>query len=451
MIATNTPLKILALEAENILRLVAINIKPDGSVIELTGRNRQGKSSIIHSIWMALGGEKQIPARPIRDGADAAIIKVDLGDGAGNLVYRVTRKFKRKDDEFPSTLTIETAEGAKFQNPQKLLNTIIGAFSFDPMAFLDRTPQEQAETFRQFVKGFDFAAAEKANETDFKERTTVNRDAKNARAREAGVVVPEGAPAAAVDVSELIVELERAGEHNANIEKRRAARQEAGRTIDRLKASSTDLAARAGELRRQADLLLAQSGRAADEAAEWQAKLDKAEELPEPIDASSVSARIQDARRNNTAFEAAARAGNEKARHGEEAAASEAKSAALTKAIDDRKATMQAAIAASEMPVADITFADDGSVLYRSLPINQASQAEQIAIGVQVAAALNPRLRFVSIKQASLLDEDSWAFLARLAEEKDLQIIAETVQSNRPTAVVIEDGMVARQPVSAAA
>ena len=40
--------------------------------------------------------------------------------------------------------------------------------------------------------------------------------------------------------------------------------------------------------------------------------------------------------------------------------------------------------------------------------------------------------------------KDSWKALVDLAEQQNLMIIAETVQSDRPTAVVIEDGRVAK-------
>ena len=50
----------------------------------------------------------------------------------------------------------------------------------------------------------------------------------------------------------------------------------------------------------------------------------------------------------------------------------------------------------------------------------------------------------ITTKNAALLDKDSWKALVDLAEQQNLMIIAETVQSDRPTAVVIEDGRVAK-------
>ena len=39
-------MKIIELRAENIKRLVAVTIKPDGNMVEITGRNGHGKTSV---------------------------------------------------------------------------------------------------------------------------------------------------------------------------------------------------------------------------------------------------------------------------------------------------------------------------------------------------------------------------------------------------------------------
>ena len=93
------------------------------------------------------------------------------------------------------------------------------------------------------------------------------------------------------------------------------------------------------------------------------------------------------------------------------------------------------------MPVAGIGFGD-GVLLLNGHPLSQASQAEKLSVAISIAVALQPRLRFVTTKSAALLDEQSWQALVALAEKQNLLVIAETVNSSRPTAVVIEDGAV---------
>ena len=63
-------LKIVKLEAENFKRLRAVSITPEGNVIEITGRNEQGKTSILDLIWAVLGGSEAVKdtPQPIRQG-----------------------------------------------------------------------------------------------------------------------------------------------------------------------------------------------------------------------------------------------------------------------------------------------------------------------------------------------------------------------------------------------
>ena len=55
--------KILKLQAENIKRLKAIEITPEGHVMVVGGKNGQGKSSTLDAIWYALGGAGALPCR----------------------------------------------------------------------------------------------------------------------------------------------------------------------------------------------------------------------------------------------------------------------------------------------------------------------------------------------------------------------------------------------------
>ncbi|MCK9994023.1 MAG: hypothetical protein Dbin4_02543, partial [Alphaproteobacteria bacterium] len=68
-------MKIINLQAENLKRLVAVNITPDGNIVEITGKNGAGKTSILDAIYWGLTGKDGIQSTPIRKGEDHAIIK----------------------------------------------------------------------------------------------------------------------------------------------------------------------------------------------------------------------------------------------------------------------------------------------------------------------------------------------------------------------------------------
>lgn len=73
-------MKIVKLQAENFKRLRAVEIVPKGAVVEISGKNAQGKSSVLDSIWAAVGGKDMSPAAPIRAGENSAKVSVDLGE-----------------------------------------------------------------------------------------------------------------------------------------------------------------------------------------------------------------------------------------------------------------------------------------------------------------------------------------------------------------------------------
>ena len=69
---------IVSLSAENILRLVAVHITPDkdGNLVVISGNNGNGKSSVLASIAMALGGGpeagRRLPELPLTPGVGTA-------------------------------------------------------------------------------------------------------------------------------------------------------------------------------------------------------------------------------------------------------------------------------------------------------------------------------------------------------------------------------------------
>ena len=105
--------KIVQLNVENVKRIEAVEITPDGELVVIGGKHGNGKSSVLDSIMYALGGEKALPPVPLRNGTSKGHITINLGD----LV--VTRKFTRKKDgEIGTSLEIKRANGDKVSSPQ---------------------------------------------------------------------------------------------------------------------------------------------------------------------------------------------------------------------------------------------------------------------------------------------------------------------------------------------
>jgi DNA repair exonuclease SbcCD ATPase subunit len=448
-------MKIINLIAENYKRLQVVEVTPDGALVDVNGRNAQGKSSLLDSIYAALAGASAIPSKPIRKGEKQARIELKLGDGQ-TVALVVKRTFTRRDDDtFTTSIVVENAEGARYGSPQKMLDSLLGALSFDPLAFTRMKPREQRDELRKLVPGIDFDAVDMANKGDYDRRTDVNRQAKSLRAQLDALKVPGDPRQERVDEAALVTELEQAGEQKAEIEKERARRQ-------RLLHAVADQVTEAEDYRTDAKAHRARIEQLRKEIAEIEitakdcdataAKLDVAakaaqreiEALPalaQPVDTSALITRIQDARRNNTAIDDRERAIERREQFAADIKKLEAQSTAFTDAIATREHDKAKAVAAANLPVDDLTFGED-EVLLNGFPFDQASDAERLCASVAIAAAMNSTLKVIRVRDGSLLDDDGLRLLAEFAEKHALQIWVERVSSDAATGIVIENGMV---------
>ena len=132
-------MRIISLTTSNTLRLSAVHIQPDGSLVVIGGRNAQGKSSVLNSISMALGGAKLCPPEPVKRGAAKSVTRLDLGE----LV--VERTITADGHNY---LKVSNAAGAEQKSPQAILDRLTGKLSFDPLEFSRMAPKQQVETLR---------------------------------------------------------------------------------------------------------------------------------------------------------------------------------------------------------------------------------------------------------------------------------------------------------------
>lgn len=416
-------LKIIALQAENLKRLVAVHIRPDGNLVQITGKNGEGKSSVLDAIWWALDGTANIQAQPIRKGADRATIRLDLGE------LIVTRTFKAQGDGgYTTAITVEGADGSRFSSPQKMLDGFLGALTFDPMEWLRMRPADQYTAMRAFVPGFDFDAFDRQQRGDYERRTDLGRQQREAEASARTILLPEGVRYEAVDEDALTAELARAGEHNASITERTHRRAD---VTEQVKVHRSE----AEQLRKRAEDHEAQ-------AAELQRKIDGAAALPNPIDTDALRAKITAARATN----AQVRMQENKATHESRASALAAQCNELTENIAARERAKAEAVAKATLPIEGLTFGD-GVVLFKGLPLDQASDAERLRVSVAIAMASNPKLKVVRIRDGSLLDEDGIELVAAMAAERGYQVWLERVDSSGTVGFVLEDGMVKGAPV----
>lgn len=198
-------MKIVQLTAENVKRLKAVEITPEGAVQIVAGRNAQGKSSVLDAIWMALDWKNasKTTLRPVRDGEEKATVRLDLGD----LV--VTRKWSGDKTQ----LVVESGDGKmKPARPQELLDSLLGHLSFDPLAFTQQSDREQVQTLLGLVKlPFDPDELDAQRQEIYEDRRIVGQDLARAKGSFETMTRPAaGLPAEEVSTAAIIAGYEAA-------------------------------------------------------------------------------------------------------------------------------------------------------------------------------------------------------------------------------------------------
>jgi hypothetical protein len=433
-----TPLKIVKFEAENVKKLRAVSITPTGALVEIRGRNGQGKTSILDSIWWAIGGLGNVQAEPIRKGEDKARIRLDLGE------VIVTRNFSKRDDgSTASTITVESADGARWPQPQKMLDSLVGTLTFDPLEFARMKPKQQFDVMKGFVPGYDFEAMALLSANDFSKRTDLNRRAKEEATLAATISIPDTTPAEKIDEAALVQEIASVGNYNAQIDLRVDRRKQVAKDIDQLKLDAEESRAHATRMRAEADSMDREAEAFDQHRAELEQKLADAAPLDHKKNPAEVTKRLEDAKRVNAQVDAAAK----RQAHLDAAKAFEAKAAELTQAIADREAAKQKAISEAQLPIEGLTFGD-GQILLDGNPFDQASDAQKLRTSVAIGMANNPRLHVMRVRDGSLLDEDALKILGEMAAAADFQVWLEAVDSTGKVGIVIEDGAVKSTPES---
>ena len=410
--------RLVELQCTNFKAIKAVAIRTDRTVIQVAGRNAQGKSSLLDAVAAAIGGKEAFPREPIRKGEDKAEIFLDFGG------LKLTRRIWHKEGGgVGHSVTVEYADGKRPRSPQDVLDELRGSpIADDPIAFSRLKPKERYDLLKQLVPDFDFDTQATARRDLFDERTQAGREFDRAKGAADSIMVPPDAPLAPVDVTEMAAKLREAGEHNALVDTRAKRREEAADELERW--------------RDRADKLAAELKTLNVNIAERERMISATPVLPDKIDTLAIEQQIMDAETTN----AAARKRTEKISKQAEADALETKYESLTQRIAVIDKAKAHAIESAKLPIKELTFGDD-DILLDGLPFDQASTARKIRVSTALLMALKPELRVLLVREGSLLDDDARAALEADAEKNGFVVLMEVVgPGDGGGGVTIEDG-----------
>lgn len=423
-------MKVLNLEVENFMGVRAVEITPDGPVVTIGGKNGQGKSSVLNAMISALAGAKELPGVAVRDGEESAVTRVVLSRPEGDLhITRVVREGGK------TTLTVKSADGAKYGKPQQLLDALVGAVGFDPHEFTRLDAKKQAERLRELV-GVDTTTIDLEAAEVYRERTDVNRDVKRLEGVVASMPRHELGTDALVDSAELFAELEAARKTTREAEQAEATWREHKEGVARTKCELSEVRDQIAHLEKRATEL-------EDNIRLREERCGVAKEVFEScqksvVDESEIMERLRGAEAHNEKVAENTRRSKAEA----ELAEKRAESDGLTKKLAALEAKKTKAMSSAKWPVEGLGF-DDSGVTYQGRPFAQASSAEQLRVSLAMGMALNPQLRVLVIRDGSLIDDETMAVIRDAVAERDFQLWVEKVSaSGEGCTVVIEDGTV---------
>lgn len=409
-------MKVIELKAENFkrLRAVELRVNDDEAVIELSGANGAGKSSVLDAIWAAVGGKKVDPVEPVRQGEEKACVSLDLGN------LKVERTWK-EDGSGTIRVLSKTADGdgyAKVSSPQTVLNELINTVTFDPHAFLRLRPADQVKTLAELI-GIDLEEMQKERQGIYDLRTDENRELKRLQAaaeqaiREAPLEKPEEIDTTALREKRdsLIANRDEA----AVIEGKRRA---AAHRIEELEAELKDLK----------KWMLHNPPPEMSYAQIQEGIIDAIRDLDAANDANISQVKWQE--REETA----------KARDAQAEVVER-----LTERLQAHDEKRRQLIKDADIPVQGLTVTADGKeLIFNDVPFEDASQGERLRVSMAIAMASNPKLRVAQIRDGSLLDSKSLEIIREAAREKDFQVWIERVDESEEVGIYIEDGQVKR-------
>ncbi len=420
------PMKIIELKTQNVKRIKAVTINPDGSVIVVGGQNAQGKTSVLDSIMYALAGRSSLPDKPIREGEDNAKISLDLGE------YIVTRRINHKD----TSVTIKNKDGATFGSPQTMLDGLVGSLSFDPLEFSRMKPQEQAKTLMGF-SDFDFKSNSDSYDKLFLERTALNKEVSKLTTKLGEIEFHEDLPEEPINVHDIYVEIEDAKLHNKKLD---IMEDDLTTTIDdrvSLNSQRDSLIKDFDKLKADFTERISNTEKLISEKMEAETDLQLSISSFIPTDTTSLEETLKNSSEINNQINNNLTASS----YSNQIVIEQVKSSGLSVQLGDLKKERLNAIANTDLPVDGVTF-DTNGVSYNGTPFSQCCSSEQLRVSVAVGLALNPKLKILLIRDGSLLDENNLSVISDLIEKADAQCWIERVGTGDEVTVVIEDGSV---------
>jgi predicted ATP-dependent endonuclease of OLD family len=426
-------LRILTAEITNFKNISYKEVEFNGKSAIIAGKNGAGKSAFLSALMSPIDS-RVIPPKPIKDGEEKAEIEIEVGGilHGQSVKYKLAIYFSQANQK--GRIVVYDEDGAKVEGGKTIIDSLVGNIGFDIFEFINKgkTPsgkpseaglREQIEILTSLMPQ---EGVEKLHNLDaeynqkYAERTEINSECKRLEALLKHNFTQEEIelyekPKDDTEVKEKMVKVvDFAEKWSTNMRKIESNNEALSYLPNEIAELEAKLAAKKKELADAQEFKV--------KAEQWLAK------NPEKPSVESISKELQSIQSHNEKHLEVKRLFDNQQKAMQENERSEK----ITERLSAIKNEKKQVFASYPLPVKDLEF-DESSITYQGLPLHdeQINTSKLIAIGLRIGMAMNPNLRVMIIRDGSLLDKETIAYVLKIADKYGYQLFIEMVDSDK--------------------
>ena len=415
---------ITLIEATNFKRLKAVRIEPsEKGLTVISGKNGQGKTSVLDAIAFAFGGKKYCPSNPRREGAVGdTMIRIETDNG-----LIIERKGKNLD------LVVTDSTGKR--HGQALLDAFISEFAINLPKFMNSSDKDKADTLLQILGiGDKLSELDKDVKAKYDTRTVIGRQADQKSKAAKDMPYHDDVGEEPVSAKELI-------EKSQAILSRNGVKENAKRELERSRQAVEQNNEQIASLRNQIESINKQIAGLEDSNKRLQESIALAEKEDYTLESTDeIQKQIDEIEETNRKINE----NRERTRRIAEADELRKQYDALTCEIEQIRKDRIALLNGVDLPYPGLSV-EDGVLTLDGKSWDCFSSSQQLIVGTAIASRLNPDCKFVLLDKLEQLDRETMEEFDKWLAEQDIQSIATRVGNDDDASIVIEDGEIEGQ------
>lgn len=427
-----------------------------GNHIILRGMNGSGKTAILEALTMAFFGKKLLPDDPVMHGQESSKIVWNIGNNE-KLIFTITIRVTADNFTLKVIQYGDNGQKMEIKSPAGFLEKIMFKDALDPQAFFSKSDKDQLQMLYTILPNLKEQLDQIDSDIiDVKSvRSRVLSEKQTAEVDLSRVEYTPNLPEAEIDPVDLVAELTRANEHNAELEDMQSDRQAAQDQLSDIAQKKTSIKK---QIERQAEMIRqmqAQMKESENEftslsdteksIAEKIATIDKAIQDFKPVDTADIENRIASVKETNQKIRDNLRR-KELEKRVEDLSAEFSKGLKDIRDLEEKRIEV---IKSAQMPIEGLTVGE-GCLMFPDpvtgeiVRLNSLSTGQKWRVAVRILAAFLPEngMRVMIIKNVNDLDETNYNAMLAAADELGIQLVMhQTVfkSDNSQCEIVIED------------